>query len=386
MRFDATMSRRTLLRGIAGGALATSALGLVAACGGDDDDDDGSDASSDSPTSTSASEDGPTATSDAGDSARAEGMPEATKSESGADGSGEWSFTDDRGVTITLPSRPERVVAYVPLAASLWDFGIEVAGIFGTSRGADGTPEIYAGSLDLDSIESLGETYGEIDLEALLALGADLIVTDMWPTLDLYGLPAEDAARVEEEIAPVAGIKFVDQPVTDTLASLEALAEALGADLSAPKVAEAHERFDQAAADVEAAAAEKPELITLVASGGTDNFYVANPSYWADLTYFQQLGLNFVSPEIEPDALWETLSWEQAGKYPSDLVLVDLRSGTGSLTVDDMAEIPTWKEHPAVKAGQIGGWYTEFVPSYAGYAAILEDLAETIRNSRGDVV
>ncbi len=32
---------------------------------------------------------------------------------------GEWTFTDDKGVTITLPSRPERIVAGVNAAAPL---------------------------------------------------------------------------------------------------------------------------------------------------------------------------------------------------------------------------------------------------------------------------
>ena len=38
-----------------------------------------------------------------------EASPEATPA-----ASGEWSFTDDKGVTVTLPSRPERLVIDVP--------------------------------------------------------------------------------------------------------------------------------------------------------------------------------------------------------------------------------------------------------------------------------
>ena len=80
MRFDAMMSRRTLLRGIAGGALATSALGLLAACGGDDDDNDtGTDPTA---TESGGSTDEPTGTEEAaGDSTPAEAEEEATEAE-----------------------------------------------------------------------------------------------------------------------------------------------------------------------------------------------------------------------------------------------------------------------------------------------------------------
>ncbi|MGH2616788.1 MAG: hypothetical protein ACRDJC_16255, partial [Thermomicrobiales bacterium] len=107
-------------------------------------------------------------------------------------GDGEWTFTDDAGVTITRPQRPERIVAYLPLAASLWELGIRPVAVYGTTRRQDGSPEVYAGEVDLDAAESLGETYGELDLEKLVALQPDLIVNDMWnDPPDVWGLEPE---------------------------------------------------------------------------------------------------------------------------------------------------------------------------------------------------
>ncbi|MCC6313291.1 MAG: ABC transporter substrate-binding protein, partial [Thermomicrobiales bacterium] len=83
---------------------------------------------------------------------------------------GSWSFTDDLDVVIERPTRPERIVAYLPLAAGLWNFGIRPIAVYGTTRRPDGSPEGMAGVVDLDAVVSPGEAYGELDLERLVAL------------------------------------------------------------------------------------------------------------------------------------------------------------------------------------------------------------------------
>jgi iron complex transport system substrate-binding protein len=358
------VSRRTLLAAVPGAML----LAAGVACGDDEDDPD--------PTATTASapESMPTTASEA--------SPAATEAESGST-DGEWTFTDDRGTTITLPQQPERVVSYVPIAASLWDFGVRPVGVFGTTVRADGTPEITSGDIDFDTVESLGEVYGEMDLEALVALQPDLILYDIYGEFDLWGLSPEAVAQVEA-IAPIAGISFVNRPVDETIGKIEELAGLLGADLTAADVVEAKERFDSASEAVRAACEEKEGLNALFTAGWTDNFYVANPPIWTDLIYFTNLGLDIVAPEIPETELWETLSWEQANKYQVDLILNDARAA--ALTPEQLAEYPTWEAQPAVEAGQVGEWYTEFVPSYKGFAGVLESLAETIEASEADVV
>jgi iron complex transport system substrate-binding protein len=301
----------------------------------------------------------------------------------GADGA--WTFTDDAGVTIEREQRPERIVAYLPLAASLWEFGIRPVGVYGTTRRADGSPEVYAGEVDLDAVESLGEVYGELDLEALVGLQPDLIVNDMWADPpDVWGLTPETVQQVTQ-IAPIANIRFVERPAPETIASIEALAAALGADLTAPEIVVAKADFEETSEALRAAIAEKPWLTALFVSATPEgSFWVASPEEFSDLMYFRDLGLDIVVPETITAEWWEELSWEQAAKYPADLILVDARSGSSS--AEDLMAVPTFAALPAAAAGQTAPWQTEYVPSYAAFTAVVRDLAEAIRGVEEDVV
>lgn len=295
---------------------------------------------------------------------------------------GAWSFTDDHGTDIALPARPERIVAHLNSAATLWDYGIHPVGIFGELVREDGAASPLLGNIDLDGMTILGDTYGPIDLEALAVLKPDLIVSTTYSpgvTNDVWGLDPEVAEKAAL-IAPIAAISTFETPVTASLQRFEDLASALGADLEAPEVIAARQRFARASEAVRAAAAGNPELTVLVMSAWPESIYVANPSAASDLMYFQELGVNLVSPE-HPDSYWEELSWEQALKYPADLILLDERDG--GFTRENVADAPvTFAAHPAVKAGQIGDWYTEFVLSYDAMATILEQLAATLAAAR----
>ncbi len=107
-------------------------LAAGVACGDDDDDPE--------PTATATSSDAGSTPTQAGAESTSTTVPAGSGSSDG-----EWNFTDDSGKTITLPQRPERVVSYVPIAASLWDFGVHPVGVFGTTVRPDGTPEITSG-------------------------------------------------------------------------------------------------------------------------------------------------------------------------------------------------------------------------------------------------
>jgi iron complex transport system substrate-binding protein len=313
--------------------------------------------------------------------------PAAARQDATPAGQGEWTFVDDYGVTITRPQMPERIVAYLPIAASLWDFGIYPVAIFGTSRKPDGTPEVYAGSVDLDAVESLGEEYGSLDLEALVAAQADLFINDMWADPpDVWGLQEDTIAQVNA-ISPIVQIEFVHRPITETIGSIEKLAAALGADLDAPAVTEARAAFAAASDELRAAIAEKPGLTVMFASGTPEEaFYVGNPSVNADLLYFKELGLDIVQPDtLTLEDYFEELSWEQAGKYPADLIFLDARQW--SATAEELtSQVATFAALSAARANQFGDWQTEYVPSYAGFTPVLEALTEAIRNADPDIV
>jgi iron complex transport system substrate-binding protein len=229
---------------------------------------------------------------------------------------------------------------------------------------------------------SAGEVWGDFDVEKLAALRPDLIVSTMYDPSTLWYVPANVADRVGQ-VAPTVGINVVGAPVTEPISRFEALATSLGADLTAPAVVEVRQRFERASDALRAAIAEKPGLRALAVGTKRESLHVAKPADYPDLLYFQQLGLDIVAP-TNPEPFWQQLSWEQATRYSADLILHDVRPQ--SLSPAQLAEIPTWNEHPAVKAGQVGAWRVEAAYSHKGFAAVLEGLAETVRRSRADVV
>ncbi|MEU7878323.1 ABC transporter substrate-binding protein [Microbispora bryophytorum] len=293
-----------------------------------------------------------------------------------------WSFTDDRKETVTAGAVPSRVVAFTGTAAVLADYGLQqkVVGVFGETKRADGSPEPQAGDLDVNKVTILGNVWGEFNIEKYAALRPELLVTHMYDPGALWYVPDESKDKIVK-LAPTVAVSVARVPMTEPIERYAALAESLGADLAAPKVAEAKARFEAAAESVRTAVAENPGIKVLAASGSPDVLYVSNPEVNTDLMYFTQLGVDVVTPEKPGDGgYYENLSWENADKYDADLILLDNR-GT-ALQPKDLTSKPSWAKLPAVRAGQVVGW--DPVPrfSYAGAAPILEDLATAIRNAK----
>lgn len=292
--------------------------------------------------------------------------------------SGLWEFTDDRGVTVSLPKRPVRVVAQTTSAAALWDYGVRPIAIFGPGRRPDGTVDFQAGNIDLDVVKSLGD-YGEMDLEKLVALQAELYVD-----LAMYGNQlwylGENEAQVKE-IVPTVGISMQRVSILESIGRFEKLSGLLGADLSAPDITEAKTAFAQAESDLKAAIAEKPGLKVLVISPAPDQIHVASPEWMTDLRYFRDLGLDIHTHST--DDFFKVLSWEQVNQYPADLILIDQRDFENSAEL--LAGIGTWQALPAVQAGQIGPWYAGAPYSHKRFAPIMRELAGIIRTSRAGV-
>ncbi|WP_059009537.1 ABC transporter substrate-binding protein [Streptomyces specialis] len=300
--------------------------------------------------------------------------------------SGAFRFTDDRGETVELDAVPERIVAYVGTAAALHDYGIRSVGVFGPTTNPDGTPGPQAGRLDLDDIRVLGTAWGEFDIEDYTVLEPQLLVTNMFEPGALWYVPDESADTIAG-LAPTLGILVAptaDRPgirLGDVIDRYTQLATALGADLTTTAVTEAKARFEAAAEAVRRAARDNPGIKVLACSGAADLFYVSDSSSAADLAWFQELGVELIVPEhVDAGGFFESLSWENADAYPADLLLMDSRGV--ALQPDDLADKPTFTRLPAVEAGQITGWNSEPVPSHAGCAPLLENLAEALRTAR----
>ncbi|MFP1627003.1 hypothetical protein ACLB9X_17925 [Streptomyces sp. 5K101] len=68
---------------------------------------------------------------------------------------GSWSFKDDRGTTAESKSVPKNIVAFTGTAAALYDYGIQVKGVFGPTRTRRASPmsrPVSAAKYDADII------------------------------------------------------------------------------------------------------------------------------------------------------------------------------------------------------------------------------------------
>jgi iron complex transport system substrate-binding protein len=339
------MSRRGLLA--SGGSLGLGAL--LAACGGSSGADPGT---------------GPGAN---------------TGSGGGRTPAGPWTFTDDRHKRVALGHRPGNLVAYVGAAAALHDYGIACAGVFGPTRLKNGAPDAQAGDLDVSAVTVLGSTWGEFSVEKYAALSPGLLISHMYQPPALWYVPDQSASKILA-LAPSVGIDVAGVPLTTPLLRYAELAASLGADLSAGANAAQKARFDRASAGLRAAAKAAGGITVMAASASTDSFYVSLPSSAADLSYYQSLGVRFVVPRDVRGGFFETLSWETADTYRADIIMLDNRSAT--LQPKDLTGKPTWNRLPAVRAGQVIGWPSEPIFSYAKCADRIEALTKALSGAR----
>ena len=289
---------------------------------------------------------------------------------------GSWVYTDARGVTVTLPKAPERVVADLAAAAPLWDYGVHPNALHG---GALDTEAAW-GNIDRDT-PVIANSAGELNLEALVELEPDLYVTISWrpeePDGVLWGFGDEGVQAQVKDIVPVIALSATGM-LDESMAAFEELAGLLGADLESDDLVAARGAYADAVETFRSVAAEQSELTALFAYiGDGAAWYAATTERWADLAFYQSLGLNLVIPDNAVGGYWEELSFEQALKYPSDLLFNSTRGGMWGAA--ELQAHATFSAHPAVAAGQIGGWNQDFIQSYQGMAANLLNLAETLR-------
>ncbi|MGB2567088.1 ABC transporter substrate-binding protein [Micromonospora citrea] len=310
------------------------------------------------------------------------GGADKTGSTSEKAASGPWSFTDDRNQKVELKTAPTRVVAFTGVAAALIDFGLDsqIVGVFGETTRADGTLDPQAGALDVDKVTVLGNVWGEFNLEKYAGLRPELLVTHMYDPGAFWYVPDESKDKILA-LAPSVTVTTARVPMTRPIERYADLARSLGADLNAKKVTDAKARFEAATESVRQAVKANPGIRVMAASGSPDLFYVSNPKVSTDLMYFAELGVDIVVPtKLSGGDYFESLSWENAGKFAADLILLDNRST--ALQPKDLAARPTWQALPAVRAGQVTPW--DAVPrfSYAGAAPLLENLATAIRSAK----
>lgn len=298
---------------------------------------------------------------------------DATPEASPAVGGG-WTFTDDVGVTVTLPQRPTRIVADVNAAAPLWDFGIKPIAVSGWTVGSDAS----WGNVDRSTpVINAQDGAPEPDLESLVSLDAELFISIAWAPDDIWSFSSPEAYANTQAVVPVIALSVAGL-ANENMQRFIDLAVALGADLDSPELVQAKEAFEAAVATFSETASAKSDLTSVFAGVDVsgDQWYMANPPDWADLSWYRSLGMTIIDPDVEPGTFWEYISIEQAGKYPSDIFFNSTRAG--SSTPEALQADPLFGTQPAIAAGQIGGWNQDFILSYQGLKAALDNMTSVL--------
>ncbi|WP_338723412.1 ABC transporter substrate-binding protein [Devosia sp. XK-2] len=289
-----------------------------------------------------------------------------------------WTYTGGDGQTVTLDEQPVRIIASQDAAAGLIPLGIRPVGIYADSAVTEAKA---LQGLDLTGIEIVGQAWGEVDIEKAAALEPDLIVAEFWP-LETTWSGGDDVVTALGPLAPITGPEQGASILT-LIQDYEALAQSLGADLSAPEIATEKAGFETALGDFKSALAAKPGLTALAVWAGEDALYVAATEGASELMDFANWGLDLIDPEVADDrGYWETLSWEHADKYQPDLIMVDNRSAT---TMETALAQPTWTLMKAAGAGQVTDWPAFWLRNYAAYADALTELTAAINAAAPDL-
>ncbi|KUM69365.1 ABC transporter substrate-binding protein [Streptomyces curacoi] len=311
--------------------------------------------------------------------AKSGGSSEATT----AAKSGPWTFKDDRGTTVKLDKVPTKIVAFVGVAAALYDYGIEVKGVFGPTKTQDGKADVQAGDMDVSKLTVFGNVWDQFNVEKYAAFAPEVLISTTFDNAGtLWYVPQASKDKIAK-LAPSVAISVYDRQLTQPLERMWELAESLGADMKADKVVQAKKDFEAAAERLRKAAKARPEIKVMAGSASQDLFYVSGTNLSIDLEYFKALGVNFVEPSERAKKAtggwYESLSWENVDKYPADIIVMDDRSST--IQPADIAEA-TWKKLPAVKAGQVISRSPEPILSYDKCTPLLTSLAEAIEKAK----
>lgn len=294
-----------------------------------------------------------------------------------AEPAGTFEYDDARGKEISIDEVPTTVVAQNSAAASLWDAGYKVDGIFG-ELGDDPAAVYQRGNVDLDELTTIGRTWGEFDTDAYAAMSPDLLI-DYSYSGELWYIPS----KLEKQIAglaPTLGLNGQPKDIDEAIEMFVDLAGRLGADTTCnEELIEAKGDYEEALAEVSANA---KDLKVLVASGSETSFWVVNPSALPEIGTLEEAGVDLLAPEgAKEGEVFTELSWEQAADFAdADVILMDVRN-TAAVR-KKMETIDTWANLPAVKAGQVYGWYAGAPYSYEEYAEIWGDLAEQLAGAK----
>jgi len=289
----------------------------------------------------------------------------------------DWIFVDDRKHRVRLSNRPTRIVAYTTAAAALDQWGVTPVGVFGDNPRQDAS----LASFPWEKSEIVGSVYGEIDIAALRAVGAELIVSRWYPlprASPVFGFKDLTQQQSISSKVPIVGINGHSSAV-EQIDRFGGLAHALGVDTKPEATEAARAAFTATARKLSGVAQRKSSLRIIAVSGEQSTMYVAKLADTADLAFYEHQGVPLVSAQTSA-MYWDSFGWGEAAKYPADGILYDARQIALPLSV--VKTIPAFAALPAVLANQIGAWQADTPPSYQAYTRAMNDLATTIASWR----
>lgn len=293
-------------------------------------------------------------------------------------GSGAWSFTDDVGNTIELDRRPTRIAGLNDAIASLWNYGIQPVASFGYTALAD---DVNFEGKDTSKVTEVGTTYGQIDVEALMAQRPDVIVTHAYPvdsegTLDpekpLYGFSDLEQQKLVGQIAPIVAIAMAGSATTVIERTAE-FARSLG--VTEQELAKPKQDYEAACERLRAATSSGLTVMAVAAYPG-EGVHIAKAKDDPALRSYTELGMSYPDPGGS-EYYWRSVSWENITDYRTDVVLYSLRAMDG----DAMLEQPTFAQLPAAKAKQLYPWEFSSM-DYVAQARTIDRLAANLEKAR----
>ena len=308
-----------------------------------------------------------------GCNASAGGPGSQAASRSGGD---TFSYTDARDKMVEFALPATTVVAQSSVAATLLDFGYQVAGAYGELKPVDGKLSYQAGDLDVSKITVLADVYGEFDVEKFAAMNPQVLIDVMFEPGVMWYLPDDLQTKVEQ-VSPTIGMEMLNLGLVDIIENFEEVAGKLGADLDASLVTDARKAFDDATAKAKEAIAAKPDLTVVGISRAADKVWITNADQAPDLGYWKSLGAKLVDHGGKPTDYFTEISYEQLDRYSADIIYDDSRGGV----VPEADKHPTWQALPAVKAGQVVAWKPAAPYSWKANAPILDEFVTAYDNA-----
>ncbi|MFL1900570.1 ABC transporter substrate-binding protein [Streptomyces tauricus] len=273
-----------------------------------------------------------------------------------------WDFTDDRGITVRLAARPERVAAYVRAGAGLWDLGVRPVAVYGSGHDGDEPDRAKSGSLA--DVPYLGAGRS-LDHATVGSVRPDLVVDVTYDGKKPYAVTEPAAERAG---APVLALAVgADTSLPRVLARFAELAGALGGEPAGRE----HELA--AAEDAVRAVAPVPLKVLALSAAGPGQVHLARPRAWPELRHLADLGVELTDPG-EGGANWSTTTWDRAVQLAPDLVLADVRGN--AVPVAELESVPAWRA--LASAATVAPWNPELPCSARAYAAFFRSVAQTL--------